>query len=846
MSCVWFPHHLANVKTAEARLRFAPATSSSPDSPVNSPQQKKLFATEPDRLEWEIAAEQDRLVAEIALTRTFDQTFSYAVPETLREVIAPGKRVEVPFGRGNRKELAFCVGLTQGGQTGSRRLKEVAAVVDREPLVDEHLLGLTRWISDRYLCGWGQALATSVPAGVKKKSGTRELTFFTLAENFEQLAGESKLPTKQAAIVEHLREAGQPLKGEQISEAVGCSPAPINALREKGFLVATRKRTGTFEADIGNVAHEADLELNSDQQRALGSIVLQLRQKAHRTFLLHGVTGSGKTEVYIQAIREVVGYGRQAIVLVPEISLTPQTIRRFASRFDSVAVLHSHLTDAERHWHWQRIARGEVQVVVGARSAVFAPVKHLGLIVIDEEHETSFKQDSVPRYHAREVARERARMCGVPLILGSATPTLESWVRVDAVTKERYATGASDSEGGDCAAPSSAVRAPSPPGEGTQEGTALGDGMDAAAPDDVLLSLPSRVSGLPLPPATTVDIRNDPLCSKGHSIGRALRATMQTALDDGGQVILFLNLRGYSTTVWCRSCGGGVKCPNCDITMTFHRDRNIILCHTCNEQQPPPQACPQCGMPGIRYFGSGTQRLEQEVIARFPKHRVLRMDSDTMQKRGSHDAALEQFRHGKAHVLVGTQMIAKGLDFPNVTLVGVVDADTILHQPDLRASERTFQLIAQVAGRAGRSEKGGRVIVQTCSPDDVSIRHAVRHDFEGFAAGEIVHRHEMGCPPFCHWVRVILRGPIEDAVQSVSLDMADVIREVIEKRGLQIRVLGPAPCPVARVQSSYRFHFLLSSSDHEALRALWRELRPQLPSDRSVDFVVDVDPLNLR
>lgn len=786
---------------------------------MNSPYQKNLFATEPDRPEWEIAAEQDRLVAEIALTRTFDQTFTYAVPESLRDVIAPGKRVEVPFGKGNRKELAFCVGLTQGPQTGNRRLKEIAGVVDREPLVDAHLLELTRWISDRYLCGWGQALATSIPAGVKKQSGTRELLFFTLAENIESLIGGSKLPAKQMAVIEHLREAGQPLKGDQIAEAVGCSPGPINALREKGLLIATRKRTGTFEAESDQVTREADLKLNSDQQRALGTVVLQLRQRTHRTFLLHGVTGSGKTEVYIQAIREVVGYGRQAIVLVPEISLTPQTIRRFASRFDSVAVLHSHLTDAERHWHWQRIARGEVQVVVGARSAVFAPVKHLGLIVIDEEHETSFKQDSVPRYHAREVARERARMCGVPLILGSATPTLESWARVDSTTNELYGETL------------------------TQEGNSEGSEPPL---NDIVLSLPKRVSGLPLPPATTVDIRNDPLCAKGHSIGRALRTTMQTALDDGGQVILFLNLRGYSTTVWCRSCGGGVKCPNCDITMTFHRDRNIILCHTCSEEQPPPQVCPQCGMPGIRYFGSGTQRLEQEVISKFPKYRVLRMDSDTMQKRGSHDKALEEFRRGKAHVLVGTQMIAKGLDFPNVTLVGVVDADTILHQPDLRASERTFQLIAQVAGRAGRSEKGGRVIVQTCSPDDVSIRHAVRHDFERFAAGELVHRYEMGCPPFRHWVRVILRGPVEETVQAVSLDMADIIRDVIAQRGLEIRVLGPAPCPVARLQNSYRFHFLLSSGDQNSLRNLWRELRPKLPTDRSVDFVVDVDPLNLR
>jgi primosomal protein N' (replication factor Y) len=436
------------------------------------------------------------------------------------------------------------------------------------------------------------------------------------------------------------------------------------------------------------------------------------------------------------------------------------------------------------------------------------------MIVIDEEHETSFKQDLTPRYHAREVARERARQAGIPLILGSATPTLETWMR---------------------------VKQPTPPSEPAQAGQ-----TDFDAPSDLLLSLPQRVSGLPLPPVTIVDIRNDPVCSKGHSIGRALRSTMQTALNDKGQVILFLNLRGYSPTVWCRSCGGGVKCPDCDITLTLHRDRNIVLCHMCNREEPPPETCPQCSMPGIRYFGAGTQRLEQEVKSKFPNHTVLRMDSDTMQKRGSHDEALETFRRGEAHILVGTQMIAKGLDFPNVTLVGVVDADTILHQADLRAHERTFQLIAQVAGRAGRSERGGRVIVQTCSPDDVAIQFAVRHDFIGFATGELENRRDADAPPFRHWARVILRSPIEQAAQAISLEMSDSIREVISKRGLDIRVLGPAPCPVAKVQANYRFHFLLSAPTLDPIRSLWRELRPTLPQDKSVEYVVDVDPLNLR
>ena len=772
--------------------------------------QQNLFAPEPDRPEWEIAAEQDQLLAEVALVLPMEQVFHYVVPEPYRDRIEPGQRVVVPFGRSNRQVTAFCVGLTRDN-SGKRQLKELISLVDEKPLVNRQLLELTRWMADRYLCSWGQALETAVPAGVKNRSGTREINFFSLPPDIDSLLVDVKLPKKQLAIVEHLRAVAKPLKATEIMEAVGCGTAPLKSLVEHRYVLANRERTDSFEMEFGDIKSEPDLVLNSDQQRARLAIKLQLKMQKYRTFVLHGVTGSGKTEVYIQAIREVVSYGRQSIVLVPEISLTPQTIRRFRSRFKSVAVLHSHLTDAERRWHWQRIARGEVQVVVGARSAIFAPTPHLGLIIIDEEHETSFKQDTAPRYHAREVAKERARYCGIPLILGSATPTLETWVDVG---------GDADTKG-------------SPNGRQATSNTSL-------------LSLPNRVSGLPMPTATLVDIRNDPLCSKGHSIGRALRSTMQTALQDRGQVILFLNLRGFSPTVWCRSCGSGVKCPNCDITFTFHKDRNIILCHTCGVEGPPPVTCPQCANPGIRYFGAGTQRLEAEVRLKFPDYRVIRMDSDTMQKRGSHDEALEIFRRGEAHILVGTQMIAKGLDFPNVTLVGVVDADTVLHQPDLRASERTFQLIAQVAGRAGRSERGGRVIVQTCSPTDAAIQRAIHHDFEGFAKQELQQRRDADAPPFQHWVRVILRGPIEDAVQSVSLDMADMIREVVQKRSLDIRVLGPAPCPVARLQSNYRFHFLLSAAELEPVRTLWRELRPKLPTDRSVEYVVDVDPLNLR
>jgi primosomal protein N' (replication factor Y) len=572
-----------------------------------------------------------------------------------------------------------------------------------------------------------------------------------------------------------------------------------------------------------------NLLLNPDQKRALDRILATLRERKHKTFLLFGVTGSGKTEIYIRAIQEVVSYGRQAIVLVPEISLTPQTIRRFRSRFPSVAVLHSHLSDAERHRHWQQIASGNVQVVVGARSAVFAPTPHLGLIVIDEEHETSFKQETTPRYHAREVARRRAELEQVPLILGSATPTLESWRRAQPPPDTAV-------ENGDRRRAQDDIVQNSRPPTRSQSPVSR----------DELLRLPKRVEGLPMPPVVIVDVRHDPLRRRGAAIGRALHTAMLAALQARGQVILFLNLRGYSPVLWCRACGAAVKCPHCDVSLTWHKERRQVVCHSCDHQAEPPRVCPSCGDAGIQYLGVGTQRLEQEVRARFPKYSCVRMDSDSMRKPGSHDRALEAFRHGETRILVGTQMISKGLDFPNVTLVGVIDADTVLHQPDLRSSERTFQLIAQVAGRTGRSPKGGRVLVQTSCPAEPAILKASQHDYEGFARVELVHRRQMQSPPFEHLVRVIVRGQDEKGTLAEVRRLADLVRDAIAARSMPIRILGPAPAPVARLKAHYRFHFQLSAAAIEQVQQLWRALGGALNPSGSVELAVDVDPVNMR
>lgn len=760
--------------------------------------QKKLFdaaSLPPEPLPWEVAAEADRMVARLVFNRPLDSEFDYLVPDELRTLLSPGQRVKAPFGKGDRLAVGYCTGIAAGAST-HKRLKTIDSIVDREPLLSDNMLKLTRWIADYYLCAWGQVLDSVVPAGVKQKAGTRLVTAFICAEQAAD-GTPPRLSAKQKAVFEILASAGRPMDADELTRAADCGTAPLSALRQKGLIRAIRQREARFATPAGPTTREPDLALNADQKRALDTILRVQRAGRHRTILLHGVTGSGKTEIYIQAIREIVAYGRQAIVLVPEISLTPQTIRRFRRRFDSVAVLHSHLSDAERHWHWQQIAAGRVQVVIGARSAVFAPTPNLGLIVIDEEHETTFKQETTPRYHARDVARQRAQLEGIPLILGSATPTLESWLRV----QDRK---------------------------------------------DVMVSLPSRVEKRPLPPVIVVDVRNDPLCTRGAAIGRALESAIRTVLAGTGQIILFLNLRGYAPSIWCRSCGQSVKCPNCDITLTWHKDRSKALCHICEYETVPPAFCPSCSKAGLRYVGIGTQRLEQEVRAKFPGTTCLRMDSDSMRKRGSHDVALEEFRRGDARILLGTQMIAKGLDFPNVTLVGVVNADTILHQPDFRAAERTFQLISQVAGRTGRGARGGRVLVQTWAPEEPAIVLASKHDYATFVRNEWIHRRSMLAPPFHQFTRIIVRGPDADSTREQTRQIAALCTEAARAIDKGVRTVGPAPAPVARIQGHYRFHLLLAGPDGDAIREVWRRVAPQIPARKEIEWTVDVDPINLR
>ena len=764
---------------------------------VDLMKQRRLFEPEPEPTPWEAVDRAQQVCAQIVFNRPLETPFDYLIPEGLQPFVKPGMRLRVPFGRGDQAIVGYCVGVGRPSAT-TARLKSVLELIDQGPILSPQMLELTRWIADRYLCGWGQVLEAVIPAGVKNQAGTRRTLLVSLDPAQPLGADPAELPAKQAAALAVLQREGRPMGIEQLARLAQCGVGPINALRQRGLLQSRYERIDSREAGVEEQPdRQPDLQLNVDQQRVLNEILQTLRAGTFRPFLLHGVTGSGKTEVYIRAIREVVEYGRQAIVLVPEISLTPQTIRRFRSRFDSVAVLHSHQSDAERHRHWQQIASGRVQVVVGARSAVFAPTPHLGLIVIDEEHEHSFKQDTVPRYHAREVALERSRRERVPLILGSATPTLEAWQRA-------------------------------------QQG------------EFTLLSLQRRAAGLRLPPVHLVDTREDPVFRGGAAIGRALRSAMQQALHAGGQVILFLNLRGFCPVLWCQACGAPIKCPHCDVSLTWHREHNEARCHSCEYSTEPPRQCPACGKPGVRYLGTGTQRLESEVRAKFPGVSCVRMDSDSMRKPGSHDAALESFRTGQTKILLGTQMISKGLDFPNVTLVGVIDADTVLHQPDLRSGERTFQLIAQVAGRTGRGTAGGRVLVQTACPQEPPIQFAARHDYLGFVQRELRLRRQMGYPPFESLIRVILRGPDESEVNRAAQTLGNTLRGAIDAEGLAARILGPAPAPVTRLKNLFRYHLQLAAPQLETLQTLWRTHGAACTLPTDIELAIDVDPINLR
>lgn len=724
--------------------------------------------------------------------------FDYLIPDHLVDRLQPGQRVRVPLGKSNRLQIGYCVGVTQSSLDDSA-LKAVHSLVDEERLLSPAMLDVTRWIAEHYLCDWGQVLETVVPKCVRQKVGLRTVFKYRLSQKNDELRKNQRLTAKQQRVLEVLAAANGPLTADAIAAKAGCSSAVLANLLKRGFIEKEVFQERTFAASGDTTPRTEPLTLNDDQSRALRMILEAIHSGVHKTILIHGVTGSGKTEVYIQAIEEVVRRGAQAIVLVPEISLTPQTVERFRSRFRHVAVLHSHLTDAERAAQWEWIASGEVEVVVGARSAVFSPTPRLGLIVLDEEHESSFKQESAPRYHAREVAQQRARIEQIPLVLGSATPSLETWYRA-------------------------------------QRG------------EYVLVGLPKRIANLPLPDVRTVDLREPRRTAETRGVvTRQLHMAIEEALNDGGQVILLLNRRGFATHVQCPACGTVLQCPHCDISLTHHKMVSRAICHYCDYEIETPRQCPRCGSPRIRFSGVGTERLEAEIKARFPQAKCLRMDADSMRSRLAYERAFAEFRQGRVQILLGTQIIAKGLDFPNVRLVGVVNADTALHFPDFRASERTFQLVTQVAGRTGRGPRGGQVLVQTFTPEHPAIQAAIRHDYETFARQELQVRQTFGYPPFCHLVRIVVSSENETMSKQCIQEFADSIEEIVKTAGWQdkIRLIGPAPAPLAKLRGKYRYHLQVMGESQSSLRQVIASARERFSSSQTVTLTIDVDPIDM-
>jgi primosomal protein N' (replication factor Y) len=743
---------------------------------------------------WELDAQSECRAARVVFAEPPFGPLHYLVPDQLSTQLQPGSRVKVPLGRSNREIVAYCIAVETIPQA-PESLKAVIEVIDIEPLCTPRVLELLQWMSGYYLAPLGQVFEAAIPSGVRAAAGTRQRMVLFASQGATDQAIQKLASSKQQEAVRQLLLSKNGLTMDQLQKLVGCSAAPITALRRMGLIEARQERMFDEESFSPKAPASLPLALSADQRQALRSIVGALESHQAQTILLHGITGSGKTEVYMQAIHEVISYGRQAIVLVPEISLTPQTHRRFLERFGQVAILHSHQSDVQRHQQWRWIASGNTSVVIGPRSAIFAPLPRLGLIVLDEEHEGSFKQDTVPRYHARDVALHRAYLEKIPLVLGSATPSLESWSRGQ-------------------------------------------DGRYSVA------KLPRRIHNRPLPGVEIVDLRSPAVKVGNGAISRPLLDAMTETLGSGGQVMLLLNRRGFATTIQCPRCGHVASCPDCDLPLTHHRDGSKACCHYCDYTIATPPVCPACKFDGIRYSGQGTQRLEVEVQHRFPNASVARMDSDTMRRAGSHERVLTQFREGKIQVLLGTQMIAKGHDFPNVLLVGVINADTSLHFPDFRAAEKTFQIVTQVAGRTGRGEKAGRVLVQTFSPDHPAIVAASRHDYSAFAIEELSKRNQFGYPPNGFLARIIMRGPdlkkTEDFAELVSKELHDMRKQI----GIECRILGPAPPPLARLRGKYRFHLLLQSVQPEPLNRLLRRIMEKLKTPQDIQYVVDIDPMD--
>ncbi|MBX3180362.1 MAG: primosomal protein N' [Candidatus Hydrogenedentes bacterium] len=816
---------------------------------------------------------QTDLFAEVVLPIPLDRTFCYAVPPSLRDRVAPGMRAVVPVL--NRIDTGFIVAISP--TPAVEKVKSIIDLPDETPVFSREMLALCRWIADYYCCSWGEALQCAVPRGLK--IGTRmryrlvpemldagrftdrqraviaalykrgpltegqlagdagrqalsntlnalirrgvvvaepvlqdagvsirtewyaELNTAALLDN-DALAQLQRRAPKQAAIYLDLLHTGGALAVSALSEKHQTTLATARSLAQKG-LVRLAERELFRRPDTGAPGHAAEkFPLNEEQQAAYEAIAASLEARTFQTYLLRGITGSGKTEVYLQAIERTLELGRDAIVLVPEISLTPQTVGRFVARFkQDIAVLHSGLSLGERYDEWRRAQRGEVRIVVGARSAVFAPLPNLGMIIVDEEHDSSYKQGESPRYHARDVAIMRAHNNHAVCVLGSATPAIESY-------------------------------------------------HNAEIGKSIRLDLTKRATNAALPSVKVLDMRIEAKENAGQvMLSRTLEDAVNARVDAREQVILLLNRRGFAPFVLCPQCGWVAECADCNVSMTYHSAGALLRCHYCNATRPKPEICDKCYFNPLIYLGAGTQKVEDYLMHAFPKARVARMDADTTSGKGGHAKILGRFASGEIDILIGTQMLAKGHDFPGVTLVGVINADTGLCMPDFRAAEQAFQLLTQVAGRAGRGDQPGEVIIQSFRPNHYAVRAAADHDYHAFFAQEIAHREGAQYPPFRRLVNFAVESEDQELAERGMFALGRIVRELIRSGGFQgMEVMGPAPAAVKKVKKHYRWHLGVLSRSAKKLNALTRHSRDQFLEQhkgRKVLLKVDLDPYGI-
>ncbi len=734
----------------------------------------------------------------------FDKLLHYRVPESLREEIAIGSLVRVPVGR--TMKLGVVGEMSAPSDFPVERLKSIGQVLHPFPALPEDLLKLARWMAGYYACGLDAVIETMLPAAVRNGAVVKTEKLLEVARPLapDELALLEKRAPQQAKLYRFVAQQFRPSKKSLVLSRLSQSAAVATALVKRGVLreVSQRVERIAYGDDFahGELVAAQPHALNAEQAAAVATIDEGIGRERFSVSLLHGVTGSGKTEVYLRAIDTALRAGGGVVFLVPEVALTPQTVARLRSRLEAIApghkcvVWHSHLSEGERFDGWLALATGEARIVVGARSAIFAPVQNLKLIVVDEEHEPAYKQDETPRYHGRDVAVMRAKLCGALCLLGSATPSLESFA-------------------------------------------------NAKAGKYRLVELRQRVDARKLPDIDIVDLRIEAMRQRSlPTLSRKLVDAMHARLERREQTILFINRRGYSSSMLCTKCGHVEECPHCSITLTYHRADETLRCHLCGLQKAAPSRCPSCQAPDIRWRGLGTQRVEESVRRVLPRARIERMDTDAMSKKNRFREVLSQFRAGKIDVLVGTQMIGKGLDFPNVTLVGLIDADISMHLPDFRANERTFQLLVQVAGRAGRGDRAGEVIVQTFTPQAEAIQFSRHADFTGFAEAELKLRKDFHYPPYRHLIHHLFRGPNPEKLKFFAEQWARLVEKEL---GEKVELRGPSPSPIEKIKDEYRWQLWYFTSSVTKVVPELARLRAGFAWPDDVVQVIDVDPMSL-